>query len=214
MVKLLIYDYVTSTVGNRIILEVEENEKISKIIDLIVPKIKENVKKSCEEKSAKNNSINIENGSESLLLYLGTTVLENCKTLDQYNVSSLSELSLCLYPKVDVKVTVTVLKGINCFGIKYTPIFSLLLKNKIKFDTIDQETILEIKKKILSVCNFSNKKGEELTLEKLNLFYKTSELNDNFTSINELNCKNKLKLKLLIPYGYSFKKLKPESESC
>uniref|UniRef100_A0A3B0MPG8 Ubiquitin-like domain-containing protein n=1 Tax=Theileria annulata TaxID=5874 RepID=A0A3B0MPG8_THEAN len=214
MVKLLIYDYVTSTVGNRIILEVEENEKISKIIDLIVPKIKENVKKSCEEKSAKNNSINIENGSESLLLYLGTTVLENCKTLDHYNVSSLSELSLCLYPKVDVKVTVTVLKGINCFGIKYTPIFSLLLKNKIKFDTIDQETILEIKKKILSVCNFSNKKGEELTLEKLNLFYKTTELNDNFTSINELNCKNKLKLKLLIPYGYSFKKLKPESESC
>eukprot|EP00375_Theileria_parva_P002282 XP_764960.1 hypothetical protein [Theileria parva strain Muguga] len=162
MVKLLIYDYVTSVVGNKITLEVEGNEKISAIIDLILPKIGENIKNSTEEKTK--NSKNSKNSSgaekpESLILYLGTTILENNQTLDHYNVSSLTELSLCLYMKVDVKVTVTVLNGINCFGIKYTPLVSILIRSKIKFTMIDQQTIFEIKKKILSACKFTNTKG-------------------------------------------------------
>ncbi|BAM40125.1 uncharacterized protein TOT_020000388 [Theileria orientalis strain Shintoku] len=211
MVKLAIFDYVTSVTGNRIYLNVLKDENIKEVKEKLLLQVKNNLDnkdtKTKIKKVKRKNSVKSEMTAESLILYLGAIILDDEKSIEDYNGSDLPELSLSLYSRVDIKVVVTTLKGIRCFGINYTPIFSFIFKKKIAFKMIDQQTVLEIKKKILSQYQFSNKKGETIKIEDLNLIHDGYELSDNLCQINEMNFKDDMKITLIVPYGYAMKKL-------
>ncbi|UKJ90370.1 hypothetical protein MACJ_001303 [Theileria orientalis] len=211
MVKLAIYDYVTSVTGNRIYLNVLKDENIKEVKE----KLHLQMKNSLENKDSKSkikramtkNAAKSELTADSLILYLGAIILEDDKSIEDYNGSDLPELSLSLYARVDIRVVVTTLKGIKCLGLNYTPIFSFIFKKKIVFKMIDQQTVLEIKKQLLSQYQFSNKKGDTIKIEDLNLIHDGYELSDNLCQINEMNFKDEMKITLIVPYGYRMKKL-------